>query len=185
MCVHTDKYFSYFCTLQTSDILVHKLQVLFPHNLQWHLESNFYSSLYEPQSIAMLVTCSVSLKAIHNDCWLNSEEALGSASEVKLCVYWHFVPQGQKCVAQTALFLYVNITPLVICTNTHSNAMAVFIYLNVTDRKADLEVWETVVEENVPAAEEELLLTDTQEAGHQRIQSLLWGGEEKCHTSGL
>lgn len=27
----------------------------------------------------------------------------------------------------------------------------------------------------MPAAEEELLLTDTQQAGHQRIQSLVWG----------
>lgn len=44
----------------------------------------------------------------------------------------------------------------------------------VTVRKADLEVGEAVVEENVPAAEEELFLTDAQQAGHQGIQSLAW-----------
>lgn len=50
-----------------------------------------------------------------------------------------------------------------------------YLYLHGRiDRKADLEVWQAVVEENVPAAEEELLLTDTQQAGHQRIQGLLW-----------
>lgn len=39
-------------------------------------------------------------------------------------------------------------------------------------KAADLEVGEAVVEENVPATEEELLLTDTQQTGNQRIQGL-------------
>lgn len=38
-----------------------------------------------------------------------------------------------------------------------------------------LQVREAVLEEDVPVVEEELLLTDTQQAGHQRIQSL--GGQ--------
>lgn len=47
------------------------------------------------------------------------------------------------------------------------------MHLHCTDEAADLEVREAVVEKNVPAAEEELLLTDTQQAGHQRIQGLV------------
>lgn len=51
------------------------------------------------------------------------------------------------------------------------------MHLHRTDEAADLEVREAVVEKNVPAAEEELLLTDTQQAGHQRIQGLVQRGK--------
>lgn len=71
-------------------------------------------------------------------------------------------------MSNTIVVLYTRIT--------HADVVVMDLLQN--RQKTDLEVWQTVGQENVPAAEEELLLTDTQQAGHQRIQSLKrreWG----------
>jgi hypothetical protein len=46
-----------------------------------------------------------------------------------------------------------------------------------------LQVREAVCEEDVPVIEEEQLLTDTQQARHQRIQSLKERTQERTHMS--
>lgn len=61
-------------------------------------------------------------------------------SEVQCCVHFLFVPlsklfpQGQKFIAQTAWFSYVNITPLRICTKTPHAMVIICICMVKTER---------------------------------------------------
>lgn len=89
------------------------------------------------------------------------------------CTVFHFLkffPRGRN-------LLHSYVTVPVTCRPPHTPNAMLIIPICKIKKEADLEVWEAVVEENVPAAEEELLLTDTQQAGHQRIQGLVWGEE--------